>query len=142
MGPSEIAALTNATSVEKPIRVYVGLESAPDEDQRVALAMVAPGKFDAKGHDDRRDLVPFFNAVLGFRASPELVDQIVSRLETQELNRTRWIASRTAAGSSLAAAVAIRWMEEERKAGRDPDVALEASVFALVEQMQAEDIHT
>lgn len=31
---------------------------------------------------------------------------------------------------------------KERKAGRDPDVALEASVFALVEQMQAEDIHT
>ena len=33
------------------------------------------------------------------------------------------------------------WFEPGGR-GRDPDVALEASVFALVEQMQAEDIHT
>jgi uncharacterized membrane protein len=96
---------------------------------------VVPGRFDAKGHDYRRDLVPFFNAVLGFGASAELTEKVVHRLEVQELSRTRWIASHTAAGSSLAAAVAIRWMDEERKAGRDPDVALEASIRALIEQM-------
>jgi Predicted membrane protein len=98
-------------------------------------ATVVPGQFDAKGHDYRRDLVPFFNAVLGFDEPQEVVDHVIVRLETQELNRTKWIASHTGAGSSLAAAVAIRWMEEERKAGRDPDAALEASVRALVAEM-------
>ena len=52
-------------------------------------ATVVPGQFDAKGHDYRLDLVPFFNAVLGFDESPERVERIVARLETQELNRTQ-----------------------------------------------------
>ena len=99
-------------------------------------ATVVPGRFDAKGHDYRLDLVPFFNAVLGFDESAERVERIVARLETQELNRTKWIASHTAAGSSLAAAVAIRWMDHERAAGRDPDAVLEASVRALIDEMQ------
>ena len=70
-----------------------------------------------------------------FGATTDLVHRIVERLETQELNRTRWIASHQAAGSSLAAAVAIRWMEGERQAGRDPDAALEASVRALIAEL-------
>ena len=36
-------------------------------------ATVVPGHFGAKGHDYRHDLVPFFNAVLGFDESPERV---------------------------------------------------------------------
>jgi uncharacterized membrane protein len=100
-------------------------------------ATVVPGHFGAKGHDYRHDLVPFFNAVLGFAQPNECVERIITRLETQELNRTRWIESHRAAGTSLAAAVAIRWMEEERKAGRDPDAALEASVRALIAEMDA-----
>ena len=71
----------------------------------------------------------------GSTSPPERVDQIVDRLERQELNRARWIESHGAAGTSLAAAVAIRWMDEERAAGRDPDAALEASVRALIEQL-------
>jgi uncharacterized membrane protein len=98
-------------------------------------ATVVPGHFGATGHDYRHDLVPFFNAALRFDVSPERVARIITRLETQELNRTRWIESHKAAGVSLAAAVAIRWMAEERKAGRDPDAALEASVRALVAEM-------
>ena len=74
-------------------------------------------------------------AVLGFAQPSECVERIISRLETQELNRTRWIKSHRAAGTSLAAAVAIRWMEQERAAGRDPDAALEASVRALIAEM-------
>jgi uncharacterized membrane protein len=98
-------------------------------------ATVVPGQFDAVGHDYRLDLVPFFNAVLGFGEPRERVDRIVERLELQELNRARWIRSHSAAGESLAAAVAIRWMEEERAAGRDPDALLEASVRALIDQL-------
>ena len=74
--------------------------------------------------------------MLGFEHSADCVQRIVTRLETQELNRTKWIASHKAAGSSLAAAVAIRWMDEERKAGRDADATLEASVRALIDEMQ------
>ena len=130
----------------RPARVPKGMRWVPTTTFFQGLvdmknsATVVPGQFAAKGHDYRRDLVPFFNAVLGFDASTELVGRIVERLETQELNRTRWIASHRAAGSSLAAAVAIRWMEEERKAGRDPDAALEASVRALVAEMPTDDV--
>jgi hypothetical protein len=98
-------------------------------------ATVVPGQFAAVGHDYRLDLVPFFDAVLGFGARPEQIDRIAQRLERQEFNRTRWIESHDAAGKSLAAAVAIRWMEEERAAGRDPDALLEASVRALIDDL-------
>lgn len=126
----------------RPARVPGGMRWVPTTTFFQTLvdmknsATVVPGQFAAKGHDYRLDLVPFFNAVLGFGEPPERVERIVARLEAQELNRTKWIASHKAAGSSLAAAVAIRWMEEERRAGRDPDVALEASVRALIDEMQ------
>jgi uncharacterized membrane protein len=126
----------------RPTRVPRGMRWVPGTTFFQTLvdmknsATVVPGKFDAKGHDYRLDLVPFFNAVLGFGHSAECVARIVDRLETQELNRTKWIASHKAAGSSLAAAVAIRWMDEERKAGRDPDATLEAAVRALIDEMQ------
>jgi hypothetical protein len=129
----------------RPARVPKGMRWVPTTTFFQGLvdmknsATVVPGQFDARGHDYRRDLVPFFNAVLGFGASSELADRVMHRLETQELTRTRWIGSHKAAGSSLAAAVAIRWMEEERKAGRDPDAALEASMRALIEQMDKDE---
>ena len=125
----------------RPARVPKGMRWVPTTTFFQGLidmknsATVVPGQFAAKGHDYRRDLVPFFNAVLGFGATTDLVQRIVERLEIQELNRTRWIASHQAAGSSLAAAVAIRWMEGERQAGRDPDAALEASVRALIAEL-------
>jgi uncharacterized membrane protein len=125
----------------RPTRIPKGMRWVPTTTFFQGLidmknsATVVPGHFGATGHDYRHDLVPFFNAVLRFGESPERVARIITRLETQELNRTRWIESHRAAGVSLAAAVAIRWMEEERKAGRDPDAALEASVRALVAEM-------
>ncbi len=127
---------------DRPARVPRGMRWVPTTTFFQTLvdmknsATVVPGQFAAKGHDYRLDLVPFFNAVLGFEHSADCVQRIVTRLETQELNRTKWIASHKAAGSSLAAAVAIRWMDEERKAGRDPDATLEASVRALIDEMQ------
>ena len=88
----------------RPTRVPQGMRWVPTTTFFQGLvdmknsATVVPGQFDAKGHDYRLDLVPFFNAVLGFDESPERVERIIARLETQELNRTRWIASHTAAG--------------------------------------------
>jgi len=128
----------------RPGRVPKGMRWTPTTSFLQGLvdmknsATVVPGQFDAKGHDYRLDLVPFFNAVLGFGAPADVVDKIIARLEYQELSRTRWIQSHQAAGSSLAAAVAIHWMEEERTAGRDPDVALEMAFRTLIEQMHAE----
>jgi uncharacterized membrane protein len=125
----------------RPGRVPKGMRWTPTGSFMQGLvdmknsATVVPGQFAAVGHDYRLDLVPFFNAVLGFGEPADRIEQIVDRLELQELNRSKWIESHGAAGSSLAAAVAIRWMEEERAAGRDPDAALEASVRALIEQM-------
>jgi uncharacterized membrane protein len=100
-------------------------------------ATVTPGQFAAKGHDYRLDLAAFFNAVLGFGASTNVVAKIVDRLELQEITRTRWIQTHEGAGSSLAAAVAIEWMEAERAVGRDPDAALEQAFESLLAQMQA-----
>ena len=46
-------------------------------------ANVVPGKFAAKGHDYRADLLPFFNAALGLRAptGQEQLDEIAEWLE-------------------------------------------------------------
>ncbi|MFN8035462.1 MAG: alpha/beta-hydrolase family protein [Acidimicrobiia bacterium] len=131
-------------SDQRPARVPRGMRWTPTTGFFQLLvdmknsANVVPGKFEAKGHDYRLDLVPFFNAVLGFGASAERVERIRARLETQELNRSQWIASHKAAGSSLAAAVAMHWMDQERKAGGDPDAILETAVRELVAEMNAE----
>jgi len=129
----------------RPSRVPKGMRWLPTTGFLQGLidmknsATVTPGQFAAKGHDYRLDLVPFFNAVLGFAAPPEVIEKIVERLELQELTRSRWIQSHEDAGSSLAAAVAIQWMDAERAAGRDPDVALEQAFESLIEQLQTPD---
>jgi uncharacterized membrane protein len=68
-------------------------------------ARVVPGVFEAEGHDYRADLVPFFDALLGFGATEERKARIVQALETEELRRTRWITERGKVGESMAAAV-------------------------------------
>jgi hypothetical protein len=87
-------------------------------------ANVVPGVFDAKGHDYRADLLPFFHDVLGFEESPEMFAAIGRWLEARELVRTEWVRSHGDAGRSLAVSVLERLMEQERTAGHDPDAAL------------------
>ena len=55
-------------------------------------ANVVPGKFAAKGHDYRADLLPFFNAALGFDATEAQLDAIATWLELEELQRSTWIS--------------------------------------------------
>jgi uncharacterized membrane protein len=87
-------------------------------------ANVVPGVFDAKGHDYRADLLPFFDAVLGFDESPELLGTIGTWLEERERMRSDWIAAHGDTGRSLAVAVLERLIERERMSGRDPDSTL------------------
>jgi uncharacterized membrane protein len=87
-------------------------------------ANVVPGVFDAKGHDYRADLLPFFHEVLGFDASPAQLDAIGTWLEHREKQRVEWVRAHGDAGRSLAVTVLERLMEQERAAGRDADGAL------------------
>ena len=87
-------------------------------------ATVVPGVFAAKGHDYRADLLPFFNAVLGFDESPTILTAIGDWLEKRELLRTEWIRRHGDAGRSLSVAVLERLLEEERADGHDADAAL------------------
>jgi hypothetical protein len=75
-----------------------------------------PGVFDADGHDYRADLVPFFNAVLGFGVSPERQEAIVAALETEESRRTRWITERGEVGESMAAVILDKVREQDPEA--------------------------
>jgi uncharacterized membrane protein len=79
-------------------------------------ARVVPGVFDAMGHDYRADLVPFFDAVLGFGASEDRKAAIVSALETEELRRTRWIKERGKVGESMAAVILDKMRDEDPEA--------------------------
>ena len=54
-------------------------------------ANVVPGKFAAKGHDYRGDLLPFFHCTLGFDATGEQLDRIGTWLELEELQRSEWM---------------------------------------------------
>jgi uncharacterized membrane protein len=99
-------------------------------------ATVEPGKFAAKGHDYRADLLPFFQAVLGFDASDEQLDRIKEYLEFEELRRFRWIQAHGATGQSLAVAVVERLLEEERARGLDPD----ARLVQIVRELAAETL--
>jgi uncharacterized membrane protein len=54
-------------------------------------ANVVPGKFAAKGHDYRADLLPFFHATLGFDATDAQLEAIAVWLEREELERSQWI---------------------------------------------------
>jgi uncharacterized membrane protein len=99
-------------------------------------ATVVPGKFDAKGHDYRADLLPFFHAVLGFDATDEQLASIKDYLELEELRRTRWIQAHGSTGSGLAAAVLERLLEEQRAQGLDPDSRL----VQIVRELAAETL--
>jgi uncharacterized membrane protein len=99
-------------------------------------ATVVPGKFAAKGHDYRADLLPFFHRTLGFEASDEQLDAIRGYLEFEELRRSRWIQAHGATGKSLAAAVLERLLEEQRALGRDTD----ARLVQIVRELAAEGL--
>jgi hypothetical protein len=85
---------------------------------------VVPGQFEAEGHDYRADIVPFFDGVLGFESSPDLLDRITAALEEEEAFRTEWIAEHGQVGRSMASVV----LSEVRES--HPEVFLEA-VYAL-----------
>jgi len=100
-------------------------------------AQVVPGVLDAKGHDYRADLLPFFDAVLGFAASPEQLARIERFLVESELRRTHWLADHRTADTSLSATLARRWMQQERDAGRDPSDVLVQAFQALLDEAEA-----
>jgi uncharacterized membrane protein len=79
-------------------------------------ARVVPGVFDADGHDYRGDLVPFFNALLGFDATAERQAMIVAALETEEARRTRWIKQRGKVGESMAAVIIDKLRDQDPEA--------------------------
>ncbi len=94
-------------------------------------ANVVPGVFAAKGHDYRADLLPFFHAVLGLKATPEQLASVGQRLADRELFRSEWVKKHGTADKSLAAAVLARLIREEREAGRDTDERMLALVRAV-----------
>jgi uncharacterized membrane protein len=98
-------------------------------------ATVVPGVFEAKGHDYRADLLPFFAALLGLDATSEQLQRIGAALEQTELRRSRWITAHGSAGRSLSAAIATRWMDQERAAGRDADALLIDAVQTLIAEL-------
>jgi len=75
-------------------------------------ATVVPGVFEAKGHDYRADLLPFFHAVLGLPATDAQLDRITGYLEHSEVTRSNWVAQHGAAERSMAAALLTDWMTE------------------------------
>jgi uncharacterized membrane protein len=90
-------------------------------------ARVVPGVFGADGHDYRADIVPFFDAVLGFEATEDRKELIVRALETEEWRRTRWISARGVVGSSMAATVL------EKVRAQDPE-AFETATRAVMRE--------
>jgi uncharacterized membrane protein len=125
----------------RPARVPKGMRWVPTTTFFQVLvdmknsATVVPGVFDAKGHDYRADLVPFFDAVLGFDSPRERLAAIEGWLETREKMRTEWVKSHGDAGRSLSATVLERLLERERAAGRDPD----ASLLAIIRDVASLD---
>ena len=97
-------------------------------------ANVVPGQFAAKGHDYRADLLPFFNAALGFDATDEQLAGIDAFLEQAELRRTRWIAEHGSAGRSLAVAVVERAIRDLRMDGIDANAALAQLVRSIADE--------
>ncbi len=98
-------------------------------------ANVVPGVFAAKGHDYRADLLPFFHAVLGLKATPEQLADVGAWLEERELFRTNWVKAHGKADTSMAAAVLERLIDEERAAGHETDTRL----VQLVRDVAASD---
>jgi uncharacterized membrane protein len=100
-------------------------------------ANVVPGKFAAKGHDYRADLLPFFHAALGFDATPAQLGAIAAWLETEELQRSDWITAHGAAGKSLAATVVERALGDLHEQGLDRDDHLARIVQTIAEDFGA-----
>jgi uncharacterized membrane protein len=97
-------------------------------------ATVVPGQFAATGHDYRADLLPFFDAVLGFGATEAQRDRIAAWLEENELQRTNWIKQHGATGKSLAVAVLEEAMRELREEGVDANQRLVHLMAAAAER--------
>lgn len=93
-------------------------------------ARVVPGRFEANGHDYRADLVPFFNALLRFGASPDRMAAIVRALETEESRRTRWIKERGKVGESMAAVILDKLREQDPEAFASAVRAVETDFLA------------
>jgi uncharacterized membrane protein len=96
-------------------------------------ANVVPGRFAAKGHDYRADLLPFFNAALGFHATEAQLDAIAEWLELEELQRSEWITTHGATGKSLAATVIERALSDLHEQGLDRDDHLALIVQSVAE---------
>ena len=84
-------------------------------------ATVVPGVFAATGHDYRADLLPFFNAVLGLKTTPDQLASIGAWLEARESVQSQWMKAHGTISKGLAATLLQQWLQEERDAGRDPD---------------------
>ncbi|MGZ4689969.1 MAG: alpha/beta-hydrolase family protein [Acidimicrobiia bacterium] len=97
-------------------------------------ANVVPGKFAAKGHDYRADLLPFFNAALDFDATGAQLDAIAGWLEAEELARSQWITDHGTAGKSLAATVVERALTDLSEQGLDRDDHLARIVRTIAEE--------
>jgi len=98
-------------------------------------ANVVPGVFAAKGHDYRADLLPFFHAVLGLKATPEQLADLGAWLEAREVFRANWVKAHGRADTSMAAAVLQRLMDEERAAGHETDTR----IVQLIREVAAND---
>ena len=91
------ARLARASARPGPARVPKGMRWMPTTTFFQVLidmknsANVVPGQFAAKGHDYRADLLPFFNAALGFKDTPEQLAAIGAWLQNREKWRSAWI---------------------------------------------------
>jgi len=127
---------------ERPAQVPKGMRWMPSATFFQVLvdmknsATVVPGKFAAKGHDYRADLLPFFHQTLGFDATAEQLERITGYLEFEELRRSRWIQAHGTTGKSLAAAVLERLLDEQRAQGLDPN----ARLVQIVRELAAEEL--
>lgn len=102
-------------------------------------ANVVPGVLEAKGHDYRADLLPFFHETLGLDATPQQLERVTSFLMETELRRARWMSDHRTSGKSLSATLATRWMQQEYEAGRDPSDVLVRAFRALVDETASEE---
>ena len=100
-------------------------------------ANVVPGKFAAKGHDYRADLLPFFHATLGFDVTETQLDAIAEWLELEELQRSQWIADHGAAGKSLAATVVERALSDLSEQDLDRTDHLARIVASIADEFGA-----
>ena len=95
-------------------------------------ANVVPGVFAGTGHDYRADLLPFFRAVLGIKASDEQLQRLSKWLEDRELLRSEWVKRHGHADTSLAASLMTNWMRE------NPDEA-NAAIMERIRELAIDD---